>query len=55
MKDKKKETNSMVDDRERRFKLRCSFCPPNAGENCKHKGKHGKGKPKYKSKRKGKV
>lgn len=51
---KKTEVNPTVANREKRKELRCSFCPPNRGENCKHKGKHGKGKPKYKSKRKGK-
>lgn len=48
-------TNSTVDNRERRNLLRCSFCPPNKGENCKHHSKHGKGKPKYKDKRRGKA
>lgn len=48
------ETNSTVDDRLRRFDLGCSFCPPNRYENAKRKGKHGKTKPKYKDKRRGK-
>jgi hypothetical protein len=48
----KKETNSMVDDRLRRFDLNCSICPPNRGENSKRKSKHGKTKPKYKDHRK---
>lgn len=52
---KKMNTNSTVDDREQRFSLNCSFCRPNKGENCKHHAKHGKGKPKYKDKRKGKT
>lgn len=45
------ETNSTVDDRERREQLYCSFCRPNKGENCKHSSKYGKTKPKYKEKR----
>lgn len=49
----KTNTNNTVDDRERRLDLRCSFCRPNKGENQKNHRKHGKGKPKYKSKRKG--
>jgi hypothetical protein len=49
---KSKNTNSTVDDRERRFDLRCSFCPPNKYENVKNYKKHGKTKPKYKNKRK---
>lgn len=47
-------TNSTVDDRERRFDLNCSFCPPNRYENAKRRGKHGKTKPKYKNKNRGK-
>jgi hypothetical protein len=47
-------TNSTVDDRERRKDLNCSFCPPNRGDNAKRRSKRGKGKPKYKFKRKGK-
>lgn len=47
-------TNSTVDNRERRKDLRCSICPPNKGENAKRKSKRGKGKPKSKFKRKGK-
>lgn len=45
-------TNSTVDNRERRNQLSCSFCKPNRGENRKRCGKHGKTKPKYKNKRK---
>lgn len=45
-------TNSTVDNRERRNQLSCSFCKPNRGENAKRCGKHGKTKPKYKNKRK---
>lgn len=55
MKKDKLNTNSTVDDRERRNLLRCSFCRPNKGENQKHCSKHGKGKPKYKDKRRGKA
>lgn len=47
-------SNSTVDDRNRRFDLWCSFCPPNKGENATKKPKHGK-KKKYKLKRKGRV
>lgn len=47
----KKETNPTVVNRLERKKLSCSFCPPNKGENCKHKPKHGSKKPKYKDKR----
>lgn len=43
--------NSTVDDRESRFDLSCSFCPPNRHENARRKAKHGKTKPKYKDKR----
>ncbi len=46
------ETNSTVDDRERRKQLRCSFCRPNKGENKKTYRPHGVQKPKYKSRRK---
>lgn len=49
-----RDTNSTVDDRERRMDLSCSFCKPNRGENQKNFRKHGKGKPKYKDKRHGK-
>lgn len=50
MKRDKLNTNSTVDDRERRAKnLRCSYCRPNKGENEKHKAKSDR----YKSKRKG--
>lgn len=45
-------TNSTVDNRERRKSLSCSFCKPNKGENAKRKAKHGNKKPKYKNKRK---
>lgn len=55
MKKTKDTSNPRVDNLERRLDLKCSFCPPNKGDNSKHKGKHGKGKAKYKSKRKGKV
>lgn len=48
---KENNTNSTVDDRERRFDLSCSFCRPNKGENKKNHRKHGKTKPKYKNKR----
>lgn len=44
-------TNSTVDDRERRFDLNCSFCRPNQGENAKKRSKRGPKKPKYKDKR----
>lgn len=53
LKKRDRNTNNTVDDRERRFDLYCSFCPPNGGENKKNYRKHGKGKAKYKSKRKG--
>lgn len=46
------ETNSTVDNRQRRGKLRCSLCPPNKYENQKCHKKHGVKKPKYKDKRK---
>ena len=42
------------DNRERRKTLKCSFCPPNRGENRKSGFNHGKTKAKYKDKRKGK-
>jgi hypothetical protein len=45
-------TNSTVDDRERRFDLNCSYCRPNKGDNANRKAKHGKTKPRYKNKRK---
>lgn len=48
---KNENTNSTVDDRERRKDLSCSFCPPNKGENEKRKSKRGNKKPKYKDKR----
>jgi hypothetical protein len=47
----KYETNSTVDNRERRKALKCSLCPPNRKENAKRKPKHGKAKPKHKDKR----
>lgn len=47
-------TNPTVDNRESRFDLNCSYCHPNKGENQKNFRKHGKGKAKYKSERKGK-
>ncbi len=43
--------NPSVDNKLRRYELRCSLCPPNGGENCKRRGKHGKTKAKYKDKR----
>lgn len=49
----KKNANNTVDDRERRFDLNCSYCRPNRGENIKNYRKHGKGKSRYKSERKG--
>jgi hypothetical protein len=45
------ETNSTVDDRERRQDLGCSFCRPNRGENAKRRPRHGKTKPRAKEKR----
>jgi hypothetical protein len=51
MKEVDTNTNSTVDDRERRFLLRCSFCKPNRGENKKCHRKHGNKKPKKKNKR----
>jgi hypothetical protein len=45
------EINSSVDKKGRREDLRCSFCPPNRGENSSRKAKHGAKKPKYKDKR----
>lgn len=45
-------TNSTVENRENRLWLRCSYCPPNRGENATRKAKHGTKKPKYKDKRK---
>lgn len=47
---KDEETNSSVVNKENRQKLRCSYCPPNKGENKKKTGRHGKTKPKYKDK-----
>lgn len=55
MKKDPKNTNSTVDNRERRDDLSCSFCKPNRGENANRKAKHGKTKPKYKDKRRGKT
>lgn len=52
MKKDKQNTNSTVDDRERREDLSCSFCPPNRGENRKNYKKHGVKKPKKKDHRK---
>lgn len=43
--------NSTVDDKLQRLDLNCSICPPNKFENKKRVGKYGKGKPKYKNKR----
>lgn len=48
-------TNSTVDDRERRQMQSCSICPPNKGENARRKAKHGNKKPKYKDRRRGKA
>lgn len=48
-------TNPTVANRENRLLLSCPICRPNRGENKKPCGKHGKGKPKYKSRRKGKA
>lgn len=48
-------TNSTVDDRERRQVQRCSICPPNKGENANRRAKHGVTKRKYKDKRRGKA
>lgn len=39
-------TNSTVDDRERRRALSCSYCPPNRKENASRKARHGHNKPK---------
>jgi hypothetical protein len=44
------ETNSTVDDRERRKQLRCSRCKPHRGENANYK-RRGTQKPKSKNKR----
>jgi len=46
-------TNSTVDKYERREWQRCPVCPPNKGENSNRKAVHGKTKPKYKTKAKG--
>jgi hypothetical protein len=51
MKKDKLNTNSTIDDRERRKDLRCSLCPPNKYENKKNYKKHGVKKPKKKDKR----
>lgn len=45
------DNNSTVDDRERRKDLSCSHCPPNHKENATRRGRHGKTKPKYKTKK----
>lgn len=47
----KKESNSTVDDRLRRYALRCPLCKPHRGENVGRRPKHGKTKPKKKDKR----
>ena len=53
---KNENTNSKVDKREHRRTMGgCDICPPNRGCNDRNWSKHGKGKAKYKSKRKGKV
>ena len=49
---KETDNSSSVFNKLERYKLKCSICPPNAGENWKRKGKHGKTKAKYKDKRK---
>jgi hypothetical protein len=49
MKKDKKNTNSTVDNRERRRELHCDYCPPNRGENQKRKPKSDV----HKTKRKG--
>lgn len=49
----KDNVNNTVDDRERRTVQRCAICPPNKGENATRKARHGKGKARYKTKRKG--
>lgn len=51
---KETNTNPTVDDRLSRNDLSCSFCRPNKGENEGRRAKHGKGKSKYKDKRRGK-
>lgn len=51
MKKDKLNSNNTVDDRERRFLLRCSFCRPNRGENKKTYRKNGVKKPKKKNHR----
>jgi len=50
MKKSKWNTNSTIDNKERRSLLSCSFCPPNKGENSNRKPKHGTRKPRYKDK-----
>lgn len=42
---------SAQDKVERRKDLRCSFCPPNKGENTKRRAKHGAKKPKTRGRR----
>jgi hypothetical protein len=42
----KKETNSTVYDRLKRLELSCPLCPPNKGENRKHRPKYGRKKSK---------
>lgn len=51
---KEAETNKELKVK-RQKQLRCSICPPNKGENAMRKAKHGKGKPKYKDRRRGKA
>lgn len=50
--EEKEDTNSTVDRKKRRLDLRCSYCPPNKGENASRKPKHGVKKPKRKDHRK---
>jgi hypothetical protein len=47
----KHNTNSTVDDRERRLEQSCSYCPPNRGENAGRKAKHGAKKSRGKTKK----
>lgn len=42
------ETNSTIDDRERRKAQRCFYCKPNRGENAGRRATHGEQKPRYK-------
>jgi hypothetical protein len=45
------EITRRVDRMQRRQWLRCAFCPPNRGENRKHRAAHGTRKPRYKDHR----